>query len=181
MQTNRTYSGRRIALLAIAGAFALAAGVVVVLGLFFPVYPIPLISKSGYEDCPIIEDEDDWSSPFGAVTILPTLMERLESQVRLNIERDGGTIERLEITEDMGELETLWMDEFAGGDRYALKGPKLPDGRILYKTVDTRGLATFENGTEIEFRVYFGTLPSHAKQGCVVHGVAIQTSWLRGV
>ena len=65
-------------------------------------YPIPLISKSGYEDCPIIEDEDDWSSPFGAVTILPTLMERLESQVRLNIERDGGTIERLEITEDMG-------------------------------------------------------------------------------
>ena len=181
MLTNRSYSGRRIALLIIVGALALAGGVAVLLVLFVPVYPIPLIPKSGYEDCPIIEDEDDWSSPFGTVTILPTLMERVESAVMLNIERDGGTIERLEIAEDMGALETLWLDELASGDRYALKGPKLPDGRILYKTIDTRGLATFEDGTEIEFRVYFGTLPSHAKQGCIVHGVAIQPSWLSGI
>ncbi len=147
----------------------------------YPIYHIPLIPKFGFEDCPIIEDEDNWSSPYGAVTILPTSMERLESAVRLSIERDGYTIEGLGIADDMGTLETVWLGENADGDRYALKGPKLLDRRTLYKTVDTRGLATFEDGTEIEFRVYFGALPFHAKRECVVHGVAIQPSWLSGV
>ena len=174
--------------ISIAGALVLAV-VVVAFVLFFPQQDWrtgdgqtqrPLTPQSGYEECPIIEDADDRSSPYDTVTILPTLMERLERAVRLNIERDGHTIERLEITEDMGALETVWLDELAAGDRYGMAGPnpKLPDGRILYKTVDTRGLATFEDGTEIEFRVYFGTLPSHAKQGCAVSGVAIQPSWL---
>ena len=168
-------------MLAIAGVLALVGGAVIVHVLFLPVFPIyhiPLIPKFGFADCPIIEDEDDWSSPYGAVTILPTLMERLESAVRLDIERNGSTRERLAITQDMGALETVWLDEFATGDRYALKGPKLLDGRTLYKTVDARGLATFEDGKEIKFRVYFGTVPFHVKRECVVRGVAIQPTWL---
>ncbi|MCY4651723.1 MAG: hypothetical protein OXC95_01005 [Dehalococcoidia bacterium] len=50
MQTNRTFSGRRIALLAIAGAFALAAGVVVVLVLLFPMNTIPRAGENP-KDC----------------------------------------------------------------------------------------------------------------------------------
>ena len=181
MQTNRTYSGRRFARFAIAGVSALVGGAVIVHVLLLPVWPIyhiPLIPKFGFADCPIIEDEDDWSSPFGSVDILPTLMERLERAVRLSIEREGYTIQALGITGDMGVLETVWLDESASGDRYALKGPKLLDGRTLYKTVDTRGIATFEDGTEIKFRVYFGTIPHHAKRECLVRGVAIQPTWL---
>lgn len=122
---------------------------------------------------------DHWSSPYGSVTLHPTLIADIEEHIMAQIEGDAFTIETLGMEESVGAVETVETvsaDTLVSADRYSLKGPKLPDGRILHWNVRTRGVATFEDGSSVEFQLWAYPAPSRSGKTCEIKGVAIQPS-----
>ena len=129
--------------------------------------------ENRYETCPSFDDADDRLAIEDEVTLHPDLVEDTIEAIERELKYPH-TIERLEI-EEAGVAIQVTVTDTGTGDR--LHGPrhKLGNGSELYHHIHLWGNATFEDGSEVSFRVSAHPVPSGYQ--CAIQGVAIQPSW----
>ena len=126
-----------------------------------------------YETCPAFEAESLSTIPHDEVTLHPELVEDTIEAIKSKLKAPY-VIERLGI-EEAGEAIQVTVTDTGPGDRMTGPRHKLGDGRELYANIHLWGRATFEDGSEINFQVWAGPVPSG--RGCEIEGVAIQPAF----
>ena len=178
MQRNRTYPGSRMVLFAISGAVVLAAGVVVVLVLIYPMNP-----NSEYENCPIYQFSGEPYGPEFAVEIHPELITQIAESIRRQYQHDE-TLLRLGyhdvtksgslVAKEIGVTGVAVKDT---GTSSSLESPEdtmqaFEDGRQVYYPISTRAFV-WTGRSYKRVNVFAIPAPAPSGHGCVIEDVQL--------